>query len=185
MKTRRPKVTVPADLVADADRALAGLDAARARLDEALRAGARLEERRAARAEVTAAFGTADRLLRTITALTRPGPYVEWSRWRHRLSQLDRAKQQHLFAQSDDLPCLRVGSVRAVDTGMSGPFIGELQHGRSRPAGAPATYGLDLEQALRTPPAVNTTPAAARPAASPTPSQPEASQPQPVQPIAA
>jgi hypothetical protein len=75
----------------------------------------------------------------------------EWSQWRRRLSRLDTARQAHLFAEADDLGVLGLGSVRAIDTGMSGPDIGELQHGRSAAPGSPATYGVDLDALLTAP----------------------------------
>lgn len=39
-------------------------------------------------------------------------------------------------------------TVQALDTGLSGPFIGELRHGASVEPGTPASYGLDLEAVL-------------------------------------
>ncbi len=148
MRTRRPSIEVPAALVRDIDLALAALDTARTDLERVRAGAAALPERRAAHARVSAAFEAADRLLRDAAGIARPGPYPAWRTWRHRLSRLDAAKQAHLFAQSDDVACLRPGSVRAVDTGMSGPSIGELQHGASRPPGTAPGYGLDLERAL-------------------------------------
>jgi hypothetical protein len=38
--------------------------------------------------------------------------------------------------------------VRAIDTGMSGPAIGDLQHGECSPSGTPAAYGVDVEAIL-------------------------------------
>lgn len=151
MRHRHPRtIPVPPDLVADIERSLAELDRARADLEGALRACASLRERRAVRAAVSAAFADADRLLRRATAIARPGPYSEWRVWRHRLSQLDLAKQRHLFGESDDVACLDMGSVRVVDTGMEKPNIGELVYGHSRPPGAPAHYGLDMAAVLST-----------------------------------
>ena len=43
---------------------------------------------------------------------------------------------------------LRLGTVRAIDTGMSGPDYGDLLHGESCEPGTPARYGLDLEAVL-------------------------------------
>ncbi len=177
MKRRRPRITVPAELVREADRAATAAAVACTTLDAVLRDHAPLAVRRAARADVAAAFAEADRLLRAAAELTRPGPYHEWRQWRHRLSQLDLAKQRYLFAQSDDLACLEMGTVRAVDTGMSGPSIGELQHGASRPAGAAADYGLDMAAVMATPAPAVVPQVAAPPVAAPSP--------QPVQPIAA
>ena len=177
MKRRRPKIAVPVELARQSDCATTAVAAACARLDAVLRETAPLAERRAARADVAAAFADADRLLRAAAELTRPGPYHEWRRWRHRLSQLDLVKLRYLFAQSDDVACLEMGSVRAVDTGMSAPSIGELQHGASRPAGATADYGLDMAAVMAAPAPAVVPQVAAPPAAVPTP--------QPVQPIAA
>lgn len=151
---RRRTVALPADLLTDIEDALVSLDAARHELAAVRHAGAPLPARRRAHATVAAAFEDADRLLRTAAALTRPGPYLAWSQWRRRLSRLDLARQVHLFEQADDVACLGLGTVQAVDTGMSGPSIGDLQHGESRPAGAPASYGLDIGGLLGTSPAV-------------------------------
>ena len=74
--------------------------------------------------------------------------YREWSLWRHRLSSLGIARQVHLFAEQDDSGLLPIGSVRTIDTGMSGPDIGDLQHGHSRAPGTLPTFGLDLEALL-------------------------------------
>jgi hypothetical protein len=151
MRRRSPRTpVVPASLVDEIARSLAEVDRALASLESMLRRPAALAERRAARAAVGAAFAEADRLLRRAAALTRPGPYHEWRRWRHRLSQLDLAKQRHLFAESDDVACLGMGSVQVVDTGMEKPHIGELAYGHSREPGAPARYGLDMAAALGT-----------------------------------
>jgi hypothetical protein len=181
MKRRRPKITVPVELAREADRATTAAAAACTALDAVLRDQAPLAVRRAARADVAAAFADADRLLRAAAELTRPGPYHEWRQWRHRLSQLDLAKHRYLFAQSDDLACLEMGTVRAVDTGMSGPSIGELQHGASRPAGAAADYGLDIAAVMAAPDPAVVPQIVAAPVAPPVapPSR------QPVQPIAA
>ncbi len=150
-RTRPSPDPVPASLVGQVAAALAAVDTAREALRDTLHSSPSLAERRAAHAELTAAFASADRLLRRAAELTRPTSYRQWRAWRHRLSQLDLARQAHLFAQADDLGCLGVGSVRAVDTGMTGPNIGELQHGHSQAPGAPAGYGLDLDAALTVP----------------------------------
>ena len=63
----------------------------------------------------------------------------------------------HLLAEQDESGLLPSGSVRAVDTGMSGPDIGDLQHGQSRPPGTPPTYGLDIEALLTSPIGVGST----------------------------
>lgn len=148
MRKRAHAPVVPAALVADIEVALARVDEARERLDRALRADADLLVRRRAHAEVRNAFTAADAPLREATRLARAHSHREWSRWRHRLSTLDVARQQHLFAEADDSAAVMIASVRVVDTGMSGPAIGEFQHGECSPPGKRATYGLDLEAAL-------------------------------------
>jgi hypothetical protein len=144
------------ELTAQIELALAAVDTARAELDRATQSAAPLLTRRAAHADVRHAFDVADALLRQATGIAKQHSHREWSQWRSRLSCLDTTRQIHLFAEQDDSGVLPVGSVRAIDTGMSGPDIGDLQHGRSRPAGTPATYGLDLEALLTAPPAVAT-----------------------------
>lgn len=146
--TRRAPTDVSPLLLKRIERSLAEVDASRARLAEVVAEGAPYLERRAAYAAVTAAFADADRLLREVTrAAKQSSPYRVWRQWRHRLSQLDLAKQIHLFAQTD-AQVLGVGSVRALDTGMAGPANGDLLHGESREPGAPAGYGLDLDATL-------------------------------------
>ena len=149
--SRQPS-PVPQALVSRIDNALGDLAAARAELDTALAGGPSLQARRAAHAQVTAAFEAADQLLRQATRLARDhshqrGFYRTWSHWRHQLSRLDTAKQVHLFAEADDL-AIPLGTVRAVDTGMAGPAIGDLIHGESRRPGSRARYGLDVEATL-------------------------------------
>lgn len=158
---RRKNPAVPARLVAEIERALARVDVARARLDRTTLgrttldrttgAAAPLPQRRRAHAELRAAYLDADALLREATRSAKAHSYREGSHWRHRLSTLDLARQRHLFEESDDPAALRLGTVRAVDTGMSGPAIGDHLHGRSKAPGAPETYGLDLEAILTTP----------------------------------
>lgn len=145
---RKREPAVPARLATDIEGALARVDDRRTRLDGVSGTGAPLAQRRRAHAELRRAFLEADALLRTATRRAKAHSHREWSAWRHRLSRLDLARQQHLFEESDDLGVLPAGSVRAVDTGMSGPAIGDLMHGRGKPYGAPATYGIDLEAAL-------------------------------------
>lgn len=74
----------------------------------------------------------------------------DWAQWRTRLSDLDTRRQIHLIAELDADSLLRTNSVRAIDTGMSGPDLGEMQHGDSMPLGSPATYGMDVEALLHT-----------------------------------
>ncbi len=137
--------------------ALAEVDSSRARLAEVVGADAPHQERRAAYVRVSAAFADADRLLRDVTKAARPGPYRVWRQWRHRLSQLDMAKQIHLLAEND-AQVLGIGSVRAVDTGMLGPDVGDHLHGECSAPGAPARYGLDLELRLTDPAQLVVTP---------------------------
>ncbi|MGH3414612.1 MAG: hypothetical protein ACRDPH_16165 [Marmoricola sp.] len=139
-------------LVRRIETALADLDTARAELAATTTMPSTVAERRAAHLRVRRAFDLADSLLRQASEQAacagsyRAGAYMEWSRWRHRLSQLDVARQAHLFAELDD-PCVaELGWVRAVDTGMGGPAIGEMQHGDSKPPGTPARYGLDMDE---------------------------------------
>jgi len=148
MTRRSPRTaTVSPILVKRIEAALAEVDESRSRLAEVVADGAPYLQRRQAYARVSAAFEAADRLLRDVTRAARPGPYRVWRQWRHRLSQLDLAKQIHLFAQVD-AQVLGLGSVRALDTGMLGPANGDLLHGESREPGAPAGYGLDLDAIL-------------------------------------
>lgn len=151
MRRHRKRATaVPPGLAAQIDEALARVAAARKQLALTVLASppAPLVDRRAAYRAVRLAFDEADALLRSATGLARVHSYAEWSRWRSRLSALGAQRQVHLFAEVDDVALLPVGAVRAVDTGMSGPDIGELQHGDSCPPGTPATYGLDAEALL-------------------------------------
>lgn len=144
--SRQP--VVPELLVRRIDEALRAVDAAGAALAVVTAAGAPLVQQREAHRGLTHAFDDADALLREATALAKQRSYREWSRWRERLSSLDTARQVHLLAVQDQPGLRPSGSVRAIDTGMSGPDIGELQHGRSRPAGSRPTYGLDVEALL-------------------------------------
>lgn len=145
---RRRRPVVPAELVERIDAALAEVDRAREAEAAVAAAGAPMAERRRSHAEVTRAFDVADALLREATALAKQHSYRAWGAWRHRLSTLGTARQLHLFAERDDPGVLPLGCVRAVDTGMSGPAIGDLLHGRSREPGAAATYGVDLERLM-------------------------------------
>jgi hypothetical protein len=152
---------VPQPLSDDIRDALAAVDDARAQLARTLAARAPLRERRDAHLKVTHAFDEADALLRQATALAKQRSYRDWSLWRHRLSSLDVARQIHLFAELDDSGLLPIGSVRAIDTGMSGPGIGDVQHGQTRPPGTVPGYGLDLEALLGA--TATTRPAPAKP----------------------
>lgn len=145
---RRRQPVVPQLLVDRADEALTAVDDARAELARVVADGAPLRDRRAAHARVRHAFDDADALLRQAATIARQRSYREWSQWRHRLSSLDTARQVHLFAEQDESALLPIGSLRAIDTGMSGPDLGDLQHGGSRVPGTLPTYGLDLETEL-------------------------------------
>jgi hypothetical protein len=142
---------VPAALVEQILEALAELDDARAALARVRAGQDPLGDRRAANARVREAFERADVLLRRATGIARTGSYRDWgdwALWRDRLSRLDAARQAHLLAEHEERAVLPINSVRALDTGMGGPDLGELQHGRSRPPGAAPSYGLDIESVL-------------------------------------
>ncbi|HET7388730.1 MAG TPA: hypothetical protein VFJ19_18920 [Nocardioidaceae bacterium] len=145
---RRHGPVVPTLLVDQINAALAAVDAAQAELGDAVADKAPLLDRRTAHTRLRHAFDDADALLRQATGMAQQHSFRDWSRWRHRLSTLDAARQAHLFAEQDDMCVLSVGSVRAVDTGMSGPDIGDLQHGRSCAPGTAPGYGLDVEALL-------------------------------------
>ena len=152
MMERRDPVST--DLIKRIEEALARVDAASAALAVVEGVESPLLDRRAAHTELRQAFDAADALLREATSLAKRHSFGEWTQWRSRLSQLDDARQAHLFAERDDMGVLRLGSVRAIDTGMSGPAIGELQHGETMPPGSPATYGIDLDARLTAGPPV-------------------------------
>lgn len=145
---RRKQPMVPSILIDQIDEALTVLDGARAELRCVVAARAQLRDRREAHARVTHAFDEADALLRQAVAIAKQRSYRDWSLWRQRLSSLDTARQIHLLTEQDEPGLRPSGSVRAIDTGMSGPDIGELQHGQSRAPGSLPTYGLDLEALL-------------------------------------
>lgn len=148
---RRRQPAVPKLLVNQIDEALTAVDHARGELACVVSARAPLRDRREAHEKVRNAFDEADALLRQATATAKQHSRQERSLWRHRLSSLDDARQIHLFAEQDQPGLLPIGSVRAIDTGMSGPDIGSLQHGQSRDPGTPPTYGLDVEALLTAP----------------------------------
>lgn len=108
-----------------------------------------LDDRRAAHRRLREAYLAADAVLREATREAKGRSRYEWMAMRARLSALDTARQQHLMAERDELPALPLGSVRAQDTGMSGPAIGFHLHGRSSGPGSPARYGVDVEAVLR------------------------------------
>jgi hypothetical protein len=150
---RHPEIPTRTQLTAIAT-ALEQVDAARAILATAKRTGADPRARHQAHADLRAAYQIADDRLREVTTeLKQRGQrsFVEWSHWRSQLSSLDNERQVHLLDEVDDHTLRPLGSVRAVDTGMSGPAIGELQHGDSVPPGTPARYGLDMDALLSRP----------------------------------
>jgi hypothetical protein len=155
MRSRTP--AVPLDLQQQITEALAGVARAETRL-AGVPAGAPLPVRRAAHAALTRAYDAADGVLRQATTIAKQHSRREWALWRHRLSGLGTARQIHLIAECDDPSVLQLGTVRAIDTGMSGPDYGDLLHGESREPGALAEYGLDLEALL-----IGDEPAAAAP----------------------
>ncbi|HET7386893.1 MAG TPA: hypothetical protein VFJ19_09560 [Nocardioidaceae bacterium] len=149
MRTRRTRAPeLPVDLADRIDAALEEARKARSSLGQVLAAPAPLDARRTAHADLRAAIGQADGLLRDATANARQRSYFQWCYWRGRLSVLTTLRQRDLFEESDDKGARRICSIRAIDTGMGGPAIGEMQHGESRPQGAPAAYEQDFEELL-------------------------------------
>jgi hypothetical protein len=140
-------------LEAELDPLLLEIAEAEAALDALTHVEASLDERRDAHRLVRLAYTAADRVLRAASREAKAVDRAEWSRLRTRHSALTTARQLHLMRERDDDPVPAVGSVQAVDTGMSGPAIGDLLHGRSKEPGSPARYGLDLEAVLRARPA--------------------------------
>lgn len=142
-------------LVAEIDQALERVDALREELDRPIDADTSLAARRRAHARLGAAFLEADGLLRIATGAAKSHSRREWAHWRHLISRLDTRRQLHLFEESDEPAALPIQTVRAIDTGLSGPAIGDFLHGGCSPAGKPATYGLDLDAVItETAPAV-------------------------------
>lgn len=140
---------VAPELVQRIDVALNKVDSARSALDATMDSRAPLNSRRAANAELRHSFDAADACLREATVVAKARSRHDWAHWRKRLSDLDTQRQIHLIAEMDAEGILRINSIRAIDTGMSGPDIGEMQHGDSKPPGSPATYGLDVEAILQ------------------------------------
>jgi hypothetical protein len=161
MKTRIAAAHVPQKLCSEIDRAEHLLEEAK-RACDAARVGSSLAERRTAHVALDRAYARADTLLREAAAIAKAGPYRQWRPWRDRLSKLGTATQIHFFHEQDDIGVLSMGSIQVIDTGMGGPAIGEMQHGESRPAGAPASYGLDMELVLYGTPSVPAVPTAAQ-----------------------
>jgi hypothetical protein len=136
---------VPAELRARIEESLHEVEEARAALDQVLAADAGLAQRRAAHVRMRRAYLLADLQLRQATTLAKRHSRWDWMQWRRRLSVLDTARQQHLFAEQDSSCVLPDCTVQALDTGMAGPAIGELQHGESALPGAVAGYGVDMD----------------------------------------
>jgi len=130
------------------DAALEEVEAAAAELAVLSRDRAPIARRRAAHARLGAAIDAAETALRTAVDAAKGRSLPEWTRWRRRLSRIRTLRQAHLFAERDDLGVLPIAHVRAFDTGMSGPAIGDLLHGAAGPAVAEPRYGLDLGVAL-------------------------------------
>ena len=140
---------VAPELVQRVEVALSEVDVARSALDAIIASHATLKLRRAAHAELRHRFDTADACLREATVDAKARSRHDWAHWRKRLSDLDTQRQIHLIAEMDAENLLRTNSIRAIDTGMSGPDIGDMQHGHSKPPGSPATYGVDVEAILQ------------------------------------
>lgn len=147
-RSQRPD-PVPSELASRIDDALRAVESAHEHARMAAGRGVALAWRREADAELDRAYLEADRLLREATRMAREHSYHAWMDWRTKLSWLDQRHQEQLFAVADRPARLQLGSVRAVDSGMTKPLIGEMAHGASKPAGAPARYGLDVEAVLR------------------------------------
>jgi hypothetical protein len=128
---------------------LAEIAAARAALQARTGDDVTLDERRRAHRRLRLAYLDADAVLRTATRAAKTRSRHEWMLLRTRLSALDTARQLQLMAERDETSVPVIGSVRAVDYGMSGPAIGDHLHGRSKDPGTPARYGVDVEAALR------------------------------------
>jgi hypothetical protein len=140
---------VAPELMQRIDMALDKVDSARSALDATIASRAPLNSRRAASTELRRSFYAADACLREATVVAEARSRRDWAPWRKRLSDLDTQMQIHLIAEMDAEGILRTNSVRAIDTGMSGPDIGEMQHGDSQPPGSPGTYGVDVEAILQ------------------------------------
>lgn len=147
--TRHHRTKTPQPLIERATVALADLQSAKSAFaaSAAANPNAPSVERRRQHAALRNAFLAADRELRLLVAALADAPYPLRSRWRGKLSDLDIQRQQHLFAEIDDLGVLPLGARRAIDTGMSGPDLHDHIHGRVLIAGSPERYGLDLPAA--------------------------------------
>lgn len=148
MRKEKKGPRVAFELVQRIEVALSNVDSAQLALNATMTPRARLSLRRTANAELAHSLDVADACLREATMVAKQRSRRDWAYWRKRLSDLDTRRQLHLVAELDEPGILRTNSVRAIDTGMSGPDIGEMQHGDSMPPGSPATYGLDYEAIL-------------------------------------
>lgn len=150
MPSRRTRPIPPGPvLLRRVEDARAELRAAQAELASVLAGPATPETRRAAYRRVSRAFEALEAPLREAARATKGAPYGKgwyrpWSHWRHLLSATSAARVRHMFAMSNDATVLGLGSVRALDSGMLGPSVGDMLHGRSVLPGAPARYGLDM-----------------------------------------
>ncbi len=142
---------VPAELEQRIEHALAEVDAAQLALEATEAASAPLDVRREAHTALRHRFDEADACLREATTIAKARSRRDWAHWRKRLSTLGTRRQMHLFAEMDEQGILRSNSIQAIDTGMSGPDLGEMQHGDSMPLDSPPTYGLDDEAVLHEP----------------------------------
>lgn len=149
MRREKKGPRVDPELVQHIEVALSNVDVTRLALDAAIASRAPLNFRRAANADLRHSFDAADACLREATMVAKGRSRHEWAHWRKRLSDLDTRRQIHLIAELDIEGLFRTDSVRAIDTGMSGPDIGDTQHGDSMPPGSPATYGVDVESILQ------------------------------------
>ncbi|MEO5652091.1 MAG: hypothetical protein ABIN79_06765 [Marmoricola sp.] len=151
MRREQAGPRVAPELIQRIEVALSNVASAQLAFDATVVSRASLHSRRAADVKLRESFDSADASLREATMVAKQRSRHDWAHWRKRLSDLDTRRQIHLIAERDTDGMLRTNSVRAIDTGMSGPDIGEMQHGDSMPPGSPATYGVDYEAMLQAP----------------------------------
>ena len=151
MRKEKAGPRVAPELIQRIEVALSNVASAQLAFDATVVSCASLHSRRAADVKLRESFDSADASLREATMVAKQRSRHDWAHWRKRLSDLDTRRQIHLIAERDTDGMLRTNSVRAIDTGMSGPDIGEMQHGDSMPPGSPATYGVDYEAMLQAP----------------------------------
>jgi hypothetical protein len=149
MRKEKQGPRVALELVQRIEVALSNVDTAQLAHDETMTPRARLSLRRTTSADLRHRLDVADACLREATVVAKQRSRRDWAYCRKRLSDLDTRRQLHLVAELDEPGILRTNSVQALDTGMSGPDIGDIQHGHSKPPGSPATYGLDYESILQ------------------------------------